>query len=248
MNLELSFNRVFPDNWVIKAQTNGEFLVRDQNLPAREGYLINVSSDLNSLVAKLYFESYSKDLQNLALEKLSNSIDNIRSFIDGLGSIRFITRKTVLDENFKLNYDRIETIEFELYFKLPEIPYAEESFFEILFSFILLIFPYETEGEFEGEEKNDISIRYERNKLNRSMCLAFHGYNCKACGIDMQSQYGDVASKFIHVHHVIPLSEINNKRIDPIKDLIPLCPNCHAIAHLKSPPYLVSEIKLMLKK
>jgi hypothetical protein len=248
MNLETSFKRVFPDNWVINSQSQSEFLIRDQNLPPREGYLISVSLELNSLVAKIYFESYSKDLLDLVLAKITSSIESIKHFIEGFNSISFITRKTVLDENFSLKFERTETIEFEIYFKLSSTPYSIESFFEVLFSFILIVFPYETEGELEGESSFDESIRYERNKLNRSMCLAFHGYNCKACGIDMQSQYGDVASKFIHVHHVVPVSTLNNSRIDPIKDLVPLCPNCHAIAHLRNPPYTINEIISMLKK
>ena len=40
------------------------------------------------------------------------------------------------------------------------------------------------------------------------------------------------AKNFIHVHHVTPISKVGREyKIDPIKDLIPLCPNCHAMIH-----------------
>jgi len=36
------------------------------------------------------------------------------------------------------------------------------------------------------------------------------------------------------VHHLVPISKIGKKyRVDPIKDLRPVCPNCHAVIHLK---------------
>lgn len=54
---------------------------------------------------------------------------------------------------------------------------------------------------------------------------------------------------FIHVHHLIPLSEINQEyEVDPIKDLRPLCPNCHAMIHRKHPPFTIEEIKNLINK
>ncbi|MEG4267597.1 HNH endonuclease, partial [Microcoleus sp. Pol12A4] len=54
---------------------------------------------------------------------------------------------------------------------------------------------------------------------------------------------------FIHVHHIIPLSEINQEyEVNPIQDLRPLCPNCHAMIHRKYPPFTIEEIKDLLSK
>jgi 5-methylcytosine-specific restriction protein A len=39
-----------------------------------------------------------------------------------------------------------------------------------------------------------------------------------------------------------------NYQINPEKDLIPVCPNCHAMLHRKSPPFLPDEIKKNLEK
>ena len=44
--------------------------------------------------------------------------------------------------------------------------------------------------------------------------------------------YGEFGQGFIHVHHIVPISKIGKEyKIDPIKDLVPVCPNCHAMLH-----------------
>ncbi|WP_241493796.1 HNH endonuclease [Enterobacter cancerogenus] len=36
----------------------------------------------------------------------------------------------------------------------------------------------------------------------------------------------------MHVHHINPLKTIGESyQIDPENDLVPLCPNCHAMVH-----------------
>jgi 5-methylcytosine-specific restriction protein A len=34
--------------------------------------------------------------------------------------------------------------------------------------------------------------------------------------------------------------------VDPINDLIPVCPNCHAMIHRRRPAYSIEEVKKML--
>lgn len=90
----------------------------------------------------------------------------------------------------------------------------------------------EHEGLYEGL-KSVIEInKYERNYRARKECIEHYGYNCKVCGINFEKEYGEVGKDFIHVHHIVPLSEIGKEyQINPIKDLIPVCPNCHAMIH-----------------
>ena len=79
------------------------------------------------------------------------------------------------------------------------------------------------------------------------MRVEHYGARCIVCGFDFGASYGPVASGFIHVHHLVPLSEIAEAyAVDPIADLNPLCPNCHAVAHLRTPPYTIEEIKAFL--
>ena len=73
---------------------------------------------------------------------------------------------------------------------------------------------------------------YERDDKARAACLAHHGAACQACGFDFAQAYGPFGAGFIHAHHLVPLAQIRQSyKVDPIRDLIPLCPNCHAMIH-----------------
>jgi len=88
---------------------------------------------------------------------------------------------------------------------------------------------------------------FERNSTARSECLAHFGHACACCNMTFASQYGDAFSMFIHVHHLKPLSEVRGKYIvDPVNDLVPVCPNCHAVIHSRAPPFTVSDVQSML--
>lgn len=104
-------------------------------------------------------------------------------------------------------------------------------------------------GYKEGGEQLTLSKKYERNRLNRELCLLNKGYKCSICGFDFQDFYGAMGQHFIHVHHIVPVSQIGpDYIINPVKDLIPVCPNCHAMLHRKNPPYLPEEIKAVVEK
>lgn len=91
--------------------------------------------------------------------------------------------------------------------------------------------------------------RYERNQEARRKCIEIHGCQCKICGFDFEKVYGQVGKGLIHVHHVVPISTIKEEyQIDYEKDLIPVCPNCHAIIHRKKDPYTPEEIRTMYKE
>lgn len=88
---------------------------------------------------------------------------------------------------------------------------------------------------------------YERNPIARAKAIAHHGLCCGICGFRFGDVYGQHAEKYIQVHHLIPLSSIKSEYVvDPINDLLPVCANCHAVIHLKSPPYTPDEMKEML--
>ena len=102
----------------------------------------------------------------------------------------------------------------------------------------------------EGAMKDIITNKYERNIKARSRCIAYYGTACQICGFDFGAVYGEEFSGRIEVHHRKPLYEIKeNYVVDPIKDLIPVCPNCHLVLHSKKDGvYSVEEIKKFLNK
>ena len=88
------------------------------------------------------------------------------------------------------------------------------------------------EGLFEGAKKTIAVNQYERNRDARQKCIDAHGYKCKVCGMDFEKMYGELGRGFIHIHHVVPISTIGKEYLlDPVKDLVPVCPNCHAMLH-----------------
>lgn len=90
---------------------------------------------------------------------------------------------------------------------------------------------------------------YERNPQARSECLSHYGYNCVVCLFNFETAYGDVGKNFIHVHHLTPVSQIGKEYVvDPVRDLCPVCPNCHAIIHRRIPPYEIAEVQRFFRR
>lgn len=102
----------------------------------------------------------------------------------------------------------------------------------------------------EGNTKLVFVNKYERNPIAKKKCIEHFGTQCQICGFKFSEKYGAIFENKIHVHHIKLLSEIGKEyEIDPIKDLIPVCPNCHMILHSKgkNEVYTVDEIREMIK-
>lgn len=103
--------------------------------------------------------------------------------------------------------------------------------------------------ETEGAKKLQQSIRYERSRVNRAICLDKYGYTCQACGMNFEESYGSLGKDFIHVHHIIPVSGLGeNYALDPLTELVPLCPNCHAMVHRVDPPMPIEQLKTIISE
>jgi hypothetical protein len=101
----------------------------------------------------------------------------------------------------------------------------------------------------EGAVKQILVNSYERNSAARRRCIEIHKCRCNACGFDYQDRYGDRGNGYIQVHHIVPLSSIKKSyEVDPEKDLIPLCANCHAMVHRYDPPLGVEQLKGIINK
>jgi 5-methylcytosine-specific restriction protein A len=52
--------------------------------------------------------------------------------------------------------------------------------------------------------------------------------------MSFEKTYGPEFKDIIEVHHIVPLNQIGEAyAVDPINDLIPVCPNCHTALHSK---------------
>ena len=103
----------------------------------------------------------------------------------------------------------------------------------------------------EGLRKKVLVNKYERSSKAREEAVKYHGLRCCVCKMKFEERYGEVGEKFIHIHHLIPISEIGKDyKINYKDDLIPVCPNCHSMLHRKiNGKYpTVQELKLMIQK
>jgi len=101
----------------------------------------------------------------------------------------------------------------------------------------------------EGAKTKITVNKYERNLEARAKCLEKYKYDCYICSFNFEKTYGETGKEFIHVHHLKELSTIKEKyEVNPIEDLIPVCPNCHAMLHKKSPAYSIKDIQNMINK
>ena len=92
----------------------------------------------------------------------------------------------------------------------------------------------QTTGEsfFEGVKRQVTVNSYERDHKARLQCIKIHGTACSVCGIDFEKMYGELGKGFIHVHHIVPIHSIGQGyKVNPATDLVPVCPNCHAMLH-----------------
>lgn len=100
----------------------------------------------------------------------------------------------------------------------------------------------------EGAKSPIVVNAYERNLKARAACLAHYGYDCAVCGLNFENVYGPIGKEYIHVHHIVSLAEIGERyEVDPIMDLRPVCPNCHAMLHRGETLLPLEELIAMLK-
>ena len=162
------------------------------------------------------------------------------------------------DENMTYNERAFEHWKLHLYPSEQVITIKEknnkvcmERSFKYLIENNSIIYPDDISDSilFEGAKKRVTVNFYERDLKARKVCLEHYGYNCSICKFNFENKFGEIGKNFIHVHHIKPLSEINQEyKVDPIKDLIPVCPNCHAMLHKKVPAYSLEELKDIINK
>ncbi|MCT7581447.1 HNH endonuclease [Aliarcobacter butzleri] len=171
---------------------------------------------------KYYLENILKDF---GIEKFEKAISSVKLHIKYYENLQNITMKKQRKLLEKLTNSESSNIVYP-----DEISKKEET--KIL----------------EGAKKQVLVNVYERDTKARQACLEEFGYICKICGFDFEKKYGLIGKEFIHVHHLIPLSEIKEEyEVNPIEDLIPVCPNCHAMLHRKIPAYKPEDIIDLLK-
>jgi len=196
----------------------------------QELYLKNLDQSYKQM--NILIENITKIGWNIRI--VSNGLDLDKLDTNLVGTISIKAKKVFLDSS-SLNNDKItsEALLFTSLVLTPLVP-TDDSVNPLVVH----------EGMPEGSLTQVLVNKYERSPKNRAICISYHGAICAGCEFSFETFYGDFAKGYIHVHHITPISKLgSNYIIDPIKDLIPLCPNCHNAIHVVSPPLSVFELK-----
>lgn len=101
----------------------------------------------------------------------------------------------------------------------------------------------------EGAIRQITINAYERSPAARAACISHYGTACTICGFDFAQIYGPVAEGIIHVHHLVPIASIGESyKVDPINDLRPVCPNCHAVIHHGDTCRSIEDVQRLLQR
>jgi predicted HNH restriction endonuclease len=93
---------------------------------------------------------------------------------------------------------------------------------------------------YEGAENYVLHKAAERNKEIRTLklkeFLKEHGrLFCEICGFCFEESYGEIGRGLIEVHHLVPLSKMEEGHRTTIKELMCICSNCHFAVHNGDP-------------
>jgi 5-methylcytosine-specific restriction protein A len=227
----------------------------EDDLRPPNGWELGVETIASKIFMEFNFDDSAKNLNSFYESRLIEVADSFWSTFQALKDDGFVIqifsgsdqiegpRETNIDSrvsikcSYKTNLNDSELVANINEFLKPVIRFTSFCLMPLLPDADFLDGTIDEEGLPEGALTKILVNKYERNPKNRNACLAYYGCMCFVCGFDFGEVYGDFASNFIHVHHTTPVSKLGeNYIVDPIKDLVPLCPNCHAAVHLNNPP------------
>lgn len=168
--------------------------------------------------------------------KLASGLESILN----AGRPELSVEAIILDKRFSVLFTTQELVEAQQRLGI----YQKESL--IRMSSKDRLYPDELDpGQYiEGAKKQVRVNAYERDPKDRKSCINQHGFRCSICNLLLEERYGDIGKDFIHVHHLKPLAELGVEyKINPITDLSPVCPNCHAMLHRPEKVLSIEELR-----
>jgi len=200
------------------------------------------SYQINSQILLAYLNIYF-DKNIVTLDMLKQKCNNLPTFDSNFAKMIDFTEKNSgkvfnLEDNKVYLWHPVKDFILDEYTKYKNISYE-------------IIYPDEIEDThiIEGKKQTIIVNTYERNPIARAKCIERYGYNCSVCGFNFEKVYGEYGKDFIHIHHIIPISAIKHTyEVDPIEDLRPVCPNCHAMLHREKDVKSIEKLREIINK
>jgi hypothetical protein len=195
------------------------------------GFILNTGKGINTSVFVLHSSGCSHLTEYNSLDEYAYTMRN------------YIKIASLVVSNIE-KYCSTNKTQFRGHFKICESCNPEYEKYRITYPDDIEV---EVKEFVEGATKSVLVNFYERNPKAREKCIEIYGCICQCCNINFEEIYGEIGIGFIHVHHKKLISEIGKEyKVDPQNDLIPLCPNCHAMIHKATPPFSLEELKLKI--
>lgn len=243
------------------AAPGSHFVLRIQGLDRPHGFRVDVRRRFSWMEASISFDRLSSHVRDQLLSALSVEGEQFEVLIATL------TNKGVNYRNVPaagtLKDDRANFDTFSSRVSLDSQPSVWDAERLSSLSMLLPMFqlldpqPVEEVGDVtppaiydeEGQITYRWSRRYERSTANRALAIELHGRTCRVCGTNFDELYGPIASGYVEIHHLVPVSSMGGPQaVDPRTDLVPLCANCHRMAHRKWPPFTPDELRAYLSR
>ncbi len=191
---------------------------------------------------------FSQKVRNLVSHRDNNGMSEYTEFVGGVytltakGQTELETRIDELNYLFsqKFRYDDTLEVATELLDKKKKIfVYDENAFIS------------------EGKVETKTSQARIRSKRLRDAAIAHYLKNgalkCEVCGFLFEEFYGELGKGFIEIHHEKPICEYDQDGsdqfiADAVKNVKPLCANCHRMIH-RNPkkPLTIEELRKIVK-
>lgn len=95
----------------------------------------------------------------------------------------------------------------------------------------------------EGRKLLRLHVVCERSaSLVRNFKASLSSFVCQVCDFDFFQTYGELGRNYIEAHHTKPVAELKPGEKVSIRDLIPVCSNCHRMLHRRTPPVGSEEL------
>jgi 5-methylcytosine-specific restriction enzyme A len=88
-----------------------------------------------------------------------------------------------------------------------------------------------------------------RNSSLARKAKELRNYTCQVCGFHLPEELGDIRKRCIEAHHLTPFQQLDSRPryIDPKKDFLVVCSNCHRLLHAEDPPMRASHLRALLR-
>lgn len=264
LGLKLGLELVAEENGT--GDTN-PFSIRFASLDKKNSFKLNISRSWKTTQVSFVADSFAGEVVHFLCSEIYKNSNQIYSLIEANQSIYSSIRLEIDGSAFFGKPESLSanpTFIFEIEVMTPEssISYGLLNTQEVkLCEFAITLFaallpkaelaysnPDEVIGFPEGAVSRVEVNKYERDPRNRREAIAIHGKTCLACDFNFNEKYGELGEDYIVVHHVVPVSQIGpDYKIDPSKDLVTICANCHAMVHRQNPPLSVEELRKILR-